>query len=111
MADLDLSATQEFKPKGSAPPGMVCDGDVCYFPEDGALEDGAEDDDGPPPLLGDLSEPKKKEAPTPSREFPLPGLLAKVTQLVDSDGKPVPADTVLGLPDKVVGCVEPLVDV
>ncbi|KAI9012299.1 hypothetical protein DFJ74DRAFT_645464 [Hyaloraphidium curvatum] len=103
MADIDLSQTTPFASKSSdAPPGMVCDGDVCYFPDEAPQ---ADDDDGPPPLLNPSGEavPVPEKVPVKVREFPLPGLLAKVTDLVDSDGKPVPKDVLLSLPDKVIG--------
>lgn len=121
MADLDLSSAKPFVPKSQrqsmeAPPGMVCDGDVCYFPGEGP--DGPDagntshgldeaEDDGPPPLMGadpsELISAKSAEPVKKAREFPLPGMLKRITNLVDSDGKKVPAETVLSLPDKVVG--------
>lgn len=95
MADDPFASATAFKSKTAAPPGMVCDGDVCYFPD-------AEEAEEPPPLLGDA--PEKRMEPA-KRDFPLPGLLKDVVDLVDSDGRPVPKDVVLGLADKVVGCV------
>ena len=79
--------------EGNPPPEMVCDGDVCYFPDDAET-------DGPPPLLGESLESSNAAS---KRSLPLPGLLAGVTELIDSDGKPVPMDALLALPDKVVG--------
>lgn len=90
MSDFDPTGVKPYIPKkgnkDAVTAAPACAGDDCDISLDAA------------PVSG-------TSAATSGKDFPLPGILQFITELVDESGKPVPKEEMLGLHNKVVGWV------